>query len=126
MTLVGAPIPKIAIENPVGFPNTAYRKPSQIIQPWYFGEPEMKTTCLWLKGLPLLQPTKILSKPSPKQVRSNGKGVYFVDSIPKGSDRAKNRSRTFQGIADAMATQWGELKHSNIQSSLLSFLPGGL
>ena len=111
MMLTNAPIPKIAIENPVGCMSTIYRKPDQYIQPYYFGDNAMKKTCIWLKNLPLLQPTKILSKPKPIYTfkRPNGKirKTYFVDSMPPSLDRAKKRSRTFKGIADAMAKQWG-------------------
>lgn len=88
--------PKIAIENPIGVMSTLYRKPDQIIQPWQFGHGETKATCLWLKGLPLLIPTNIVEGRDPK-----------IHHMPPGPDRAKNRSRTYQGIADAMAEQWG-------------------
>ena len=97
-------IPKIALENPIGRINTAYRKPDQIIQPWQFGHPESKATCLWLKGLPKLQPTKIMTK----------EGKYWSNQTPTGQnklgpspDRWKDRSRTYEGIAAAMAEQWG-------------------
>ena len=96
MALINAPIDKIAIENPIGIMSTKYRKPDQIIQPWQFGHGETKATCLWLKGLPLLQPTNIV------------KGRHArVHREPPSPDRWKNRSRTYQGIADAMAEQWG-------------------
>lgn len=93
-----AKIPKIAIENPIGILSTRsqLQSPTQIIQPWQFGHEEKKATCLWLKGLPNLQPTKIV----------DGKNST-VHREPPGPDRWKNRSRTFQGIADAMAQQWG-------------------
>ncbi len=89
-------IPKIAIENPIGIMSTKYRKPDQIIQPWEFGHGETKATCLWLKNLPKLQPTKIVE----------GR-VARVHRMPPSPDRWKERSRTFQGIANAMAEQWG-------------------
>jgi hypothetical protein len=89
-------IPKVAIENPVGCMSTIYRKPDQYIQPWQFGEPETKKTGLWLKGLPKLKPTKIVSGRRPR--------VHFESP---GPDRWKNRSRTLPGIAEAMAEQWG-------------------
>lgn len=87
---------KFAIENPVGIMSSLYRKPDQIIQPWQFGHGETKATCLWLKGLPLLKPTNIVSG---REAR--------IHMMPPGPNRAKERSRTFQGIADAMAEQWG-------------------
>jgi hypothetical protein len=96
ITLAMAKIPKIAIENPIGIMSTMFRKPDQIIQPWQFGHGETKATCLWLKNLPLLKPTKIVS----------GR-IARVHLCPPGEDRWKIRSRTYQGIADAMAEQWG-------------------
>lgn len=98
MALVHAPIKQIAVENPVSIMSTRYRKPDQIIQPWQFGHPETKATCLWLKNLPPLQPTNLVSG------RENR-----VHREPPGPDRWKNRSRTLQGVADAMAIQWGGL-----------------
>ncbi len=95
--LANAPIPKIAIENPIGILSTAWRKPDQIIQPWQFGHGETKATCLWLKNLPKLVPTSIVE----------GR-VARVHREPPGPDRWKKRSRTLQGIADAMADQWGK------------------
>jgi site-specific DNA-cytosine methylase len=89
-------IPKIAIENPIGILSTQWRKPDQIIQPWMFGHGETKATCLWLKNLPKLQPTNIVS---------GREGRVWKES--PGPNRWKNRSRTYQGIADAMAEQWG-------------------
>ncbi len=89
-------IPKIAIENPVGIMSTVYRKPDQIIQPWQFGHGETKATCLWLKGLPPLRPTKIVDGRIPR-----------VHHASPGPDRWKERSRTLPGIANAMAEQWG-------------------
>lgn len=96
--LMTAPIPRIAIENPIGVISTRIRKPDQIIQPWQFGHGETKATCLWLKGLPLLQPTDVVSGRRPR-----------VHHASPGPDRWKERSRTLQGIADAMADQWGSL-----------------
>lgn len=93
--LAGAPIDKICIENPIGIMSTKWRKPDQIIQPWQFGHGETKATCLWLKNLPKLTPTNIVSGRSPR--------VHFVSP---GPDRWKERSRTLQGIANAMAQQW--------------------
>ena len=94
--LLDAPIPKIALENPVSIISSRIRKPDQIIQPWQFGHGETKATCLWLKGLPLLIPTNVVDGREPK-----------VHMMAPGPDRWKNRSRTFEGIAKAMANQWG-------------------
>jgi hypothetical protein len=94
--LMDAPIPRIAIENPVSKISTAIRKPDQIIQPWQFGHGETKATCLWLKGLPKLVPTDIVDG---REAR--------IHKMPPSADRWKERSRTYQGIADAMAAQWG-------------------
>ena len=94
--LLDAPIPRIALENPIGVISTRIRKPDQIIQPWQFGHGETKATCLWLKNLPLLKPTKIVD---------GREGRVWKE--PPSPDRWKNRSRTYQGIANAMATQWG-------------------
>ena len=96
MMLANADIPRIAIENPVCIMSSVWRRPDQIIQPWQFGHGETKATCLWLKGLPKLQPTNI--------VEGREQRVW---KMPPGPNRWKERSRTFQGIADAMASQWG-------------------
>ena len=87
---------KIAIENPIGIMSTHYRKPDQIIQPWMFGHGETKATCLWLKNLPELKPTNIVE----------GRD-HRIWKMPPGPERAKERSKTFSGIAEAMAEQWG-------------------
>ena len=97
---------RIAVENPIGIMSTCYRKPDQIIQPYQFGEPYEKTTCLWLKGLPELRPTDIV-QPPPRQQVKGGKSLPEWYSNAKHSERAKIRSRTFTGIARAMADQWG-------------------
>lgn len=95
---------RIAIENPVGYMNSYYRKPDQIIHPYFFGDNSLKRTCLWLKGLPVLQPTKILPKPKPIYISPCGKQRYFVETV----SNSKIRSKTFPGIANAMATQWSD------------------
>lgn len=87
---------KMAIENPIGIMSTHYRKPDQIIQPWQFGHGETKATCLWLKGLPMLKPTEIV----------DGREQRIWKMAPS-ENRAKLRSKTFPGIAKAMADQWG-------------------
>lgn len=98
MMLAKADIAMIAIENPVCIMSSVWRKPDQTIQPWMFGHGETKATCLWLKNLPLLQPTDIV------EGRENR-----IHRMPPSEDRWKLRSETFQGIADAMANQWGNL-----------------
>jgi hypothetical protein len=111
MCLVNAPIEKIVIENPLGLPTKEYRKYDQIIHPYYFGEPFQKRTCLWLKNLPVLSSTNILPKPEPMYIckgpKSKGKKIHWVEGIRGVKERSKERSKTFQGIADAMAEQWG-------------------
>ena len=96
--LLDAPIPRIALENPVSIISSRIRKPDQIIQPWQYGHGEVKATCLWLKGLPLLVPTDIVDG---REAR--------VHRMAPGPDRWKERSRTLPGIAAAMADQWGGL-----------------
>ncbi len=94
--LLDAPIPRIALENPISIISSRIRKPDQIIQPWQFGHGEVKATCLWLKNLPKLVPTDIVDGRTPR--------VHFMSP---GPDRWKERSRTLAGIAAAMADQWG-------------------
>lgn len=103
--LMDAPIPRIAIENPIGCIGTRIRKADQIIQPWQFGEDASKATCLWLKGLPLLQPTKIL--PGGKTARRANQTPSGQNKLGPSPDRWKERSKTYDGIALAMAQQWG-------------------
>jgi hypothetical protein len=98
MWLYELPIARVAIENPIGVLSTKWRKPDQIIQPWMFGHGETKATCIWKRGLPCLMPTNIVD------------GRYArVHREPPSTDRWKNRSRTYQGIAEAMAEQWGTI-----------------
>jgi hypothetical protein len=94
--LMGAPIPRIAIENPISIISSRIRKPDQIIQPWMFGHGETKATCLWLKNLPTLRPSNI--------VEGREARIHKMHPSP---DRWRERSRTFPGIASAMADQWG-------------------
>lgn len=96
--LMAAPIERICIENPISVISSRIRKPDQIIQPWQFGHGETKATCLWLRNLPKLVPTNIVDGRTPR-----------VHHASPGPDRWKERSRTLQGIADAMAEQWGSL-----------------
>lgn len=117
--LMDAPIPMIAIENPISVISSKIRKPDQIIQPWMFGHPEFKATCLWLKDLPKLTATNQLTPPkrggdrhlttSEVEAREREWASWNkVHRMPPGPDRWKERSRTYQGIADAMASQWAE------------------
>ena len=100
---------KIAIENPIGYMNSHYRKPDQIIQPWMFGDPFEKATCLWLQNLPKLECTNRV-EPPPRVKFDSGKSMpkWYADAfrLPK-EERARLRSKTFPGIAQAMAEQWG-------------------
>lgn len=102
--LLNADIARICIENPIGCISTRIRKPDQIIQPWMFGHPESKATCLWLKNLPILQPTNILTLPATK--RWNNQTASGQSNVPEYKDRWKIKSRTYTGIADAFANQW--------------------
>lgn len=108
MMFANADCERIAIENPIGVMSTVWRKPDQIIQPCQFGDPYEKKTCLWLKGLPKLEPTNIVEPPKRTEFAS-GKSMptWYADAwkLPK-EERAKLRSKTFDGIANAMAVQW--------------------
>ena len=127
MSLYNAPVEKICVENPVGYPNSQFRRPDQVIHPYFFGDYDKKRTCLWLKNLPPLQHTKTddlfslashVKEPKPLsvQIRKPGKYYkggeikkrYFTDVKGGGRGQAKLRSKTFPGIAKAMATQWSE------------------
>lgn len=107
--LMNANIPRIAIENPVSIISSRIRKPDQIVQPYWFGDPFTKTTCLWLKNLPKLEPTNMVDK-GERHVTSGGKSLPAWYNLPPGPNRAKIRSRTFLGFAKAMAEQWGQLQ----------------
>ena len=104
--LLDAPIPKIALENPISIISSRIRKPNQIVHPWQFGHETTKATCLWLKDLPLLVPTQIVSK-GERQTYASGK-TSPIWHAKTGGGSGKARSMTFQGIADAMAAQWGK------------------
>jgi site-specific DNA-cytosine methylase len=104
--LLDAPIEKIALENPISIISSRIRKPNQIIQPWQFGHPESKSTCLWLKSLPTLVPTNIL--PLPESGRWNNQTPSGQNKLGPSEDRWKLRSATYKGIAQAMAEQWGK------------------
>jgi hypothetical protein len=106
MRLYNAPISKVCIENPVGWMNTIWQKPSQIIHPYYFGEDVQKRTCLWLRGLPLLThpAPKTLTKPKPIfYLKTTGKPIHWTEANHGGH----KRSKTFRAVAEAMANQWG-------------------
>jgi hypothetical protein len=110
MALANAPIPKIAIENPIGIMSSRWRKPDQIIQPWQFGDSASKATCLWLKGLPKLTATNIVDKGETVTFAS-GKSMpkWYADALYTAKtkeERQTLRSKTFPGIAEAMADQW--------------------
>lgn len=103
--LMDAPIARIAIENPISVISSRIRKPDQIIQPWWFGHDASKKTCLWLKDLPMLKPTdKLLGDDQTRRANQTASGQ---NKLPPSKDRWKIRSETYQGIADAMAAQWG-------------------
>tara|TARA_R110000772_G_C13100639_1_gene419670 strand:+ start:41 stop:688 length:648 start_codon:yes stop_codon:yes gene_type:complete len=111
--LMNALIERIAVENPVSVISSEIRKPDQIIQPWQFGDEAQKTTCLWLKNLPKLKPTKIVGKGEFTTFKSGKRHPrWYADALATAktkAERQKLRSLTFQGIADAMAKQWGKI-----------------
>jgi hypothetical protein len=127
LKLLNANIPKIAVENPV--PHKVFNMPkeTQIIQPYYFGHKVQKTTCLWLKGLPKLQSTNDLFKEYPPQFMRDSKGIrhskWFMDC---GFNAGKEKSKTFNGIAKAMAHQWGNLPSHNVKQKEVSSSPASL
>ena len=106
------PIPRIAIENPIGIMSTVYRKPDQIIQPYHFGHPERKSTCLWLQGLPkLISTCEVEPNIIRYKTRKGTDDAWHVSTMKLPPlERMKARSRTYQGIAEAMAEQWGRLE----------------
>ena len=106
MRFINADCEHIAVENPVCIMSTHYRKPDQIIQPWMFGHPEKKATCLWLKGLPPLVPTNDVSDYMKTLPKNQQERLHY---LPPSPDRAKLRSKTFPGIAKAMASQWSDI-----------------
>lgn len=106
--LLDAPVPRIALENPVSIISSRIRKPDQIIQPYEHGHEATKTTCLWLKNLPLLQPSNIVGKGA-RHITKSGRSLPKWYNLPPSADRWKIRSATFPGIAAAMAAQWGAL-----------------
>jgi hypothetical protein len=123
MEMINAPIDKICVENPIGIMSTKYRKPNQIIQPYMFGDKAQKSTCLWLKNLPLLVPTNIVEKGefiefvSKKGVKKRQPKWYFdaLKNSKNASERSKLRSKTFKGIAKAMATQFTIINQKQLE-----------
>lgn len=103
--LLAAPIPMIALENPVGCISTRIRRPDQIVQPWQFGDDASKATCLWLKGLPKLTPTNVL--PGGRRARRANQTASGQNRLGPSPDRAERRAVTYPGIARAMGEQWG-------------------
>jgi len=95
---------RVAIENPIGIMSSVWRKPDQIVQPWMFGHPESKATCFWLKGLPLLKETNNVKSIYDSLPKNQQQRIHY---LPPSKDRSMLRSKTFEGIAQAMATQWG-------------------
>lgn len=106
-SILAAPVPRVALENPIGCISTRIRKPDQKLHPFQFGHPESKTTCLWLKNLPPLVPTCVL--PLPPSGRWNNQTKSGQNKLGPSADRWKLRSKTYPGIAKATAEQWGSL-----------------
>jgi len=117
MAMINAPIEKISVENPIGIMSTYYRKPDQVIQPYFFGDGFTKTTCLWLKNLPLLEPTNIVEKGeffefTSKKGEKKRMPMWYYKALQDAktpAERRTLRSKFFQGMADAIAEQWGEV-----------------
>jgi site-specific DNA-cytosine methylase len=117
MDIINADVEKIAVENPIGIMSGKYRKPNQIIQPWMFGDKAQKSTCLWLKNLPNLQPTDIVEKGeffefTSKKGEKKRMPMWYYRALQEAKtpeQRRTLRSKTFQGIADAMAEQWSKV-----------------
>lgn len=119
--MLDAPITFIGVENPIphGYAMERIRVPyDQIIQPWQFGDPESKATCLWLKNLPMLEPTNIL--PEPACGHWENQTASGQNKLSPGKDRPKLRAKTYQGIADAMASQWGSFMMAGMRTSLFA------
>jgi len=117
LSFVYCSCPHICIENPIGIMSSLYRKPDQIVQPYQYGDPFTKSTCLWLKNIPLLRPTAVVSKGATTDYGSGKKIANWYGNLSK-KNRALNRSKTFPGIAAAMASQWGGTKDIVIRNNL--------
>jgi site-specific DNA-cytosine methylase len=117
MTVINADVERIAVENPIGIMSGRYRKPDQIIQPWMFGDKAQKSTCLWLKNLPLLEPTNIVEKGeffefTSKKGENKRMPMWYYKALQDAktpAERRTLRSKFFQGMADAMAEQWSKV-----------------
>ncbi len=116
MELVTADVPRVCVENPIGIMSSRYRKPDQIVHPWQFGDDASKATCLWLKGLPLLEPTNIL--PGGRQARRANQTASGQNKLGPSPERAMLRAKSYSGIATAMATQWTNLPPTPFQETL--------
>lgn len=114
MALANAPIPRIAIENPVCIMSSIWRKPDQVLQPHMFGHMERKATCLWLKGLPKLKPTNDVKEATMRLPVNQRDRIHYM---PPSPDRWKLRSTTYQGIADAFAAQWGNVDQLELEAA---------
>lgn len=129
--LMDAKIDRIAIENPISVISTYIREPDQIVQPWMFGDEASKSTCLWLKNLPLLQPTKIVSKGEMfewidgKTGKIKRQPKWYAEAFMKhgtnAAERRTLRSKTFKGMAEAMAKQWSNLERVGIQKTIFDY-----
>ena len=109
MRFISAPVERLAVENPVGIMSNVYRKPDQIVQPFMFGDTDRKTTCLWLKNLPKLVPTNIVEPDLVRAPSGRMWSRFYYDSYKlANADKSKFRSRTFKGMAEAMAEQWSD------------------
>lgn len=125
MSVINADIERIAVENPIGIMSGIYRKPDQIIQPWMFGDKAQKSTCIWLKNLPKLEPTNIVEKGeffefTSKKGEKKRMPMWYYKALQEAKtpeQRRTLRSKTFQGIADAMAKQWSDALHVGIQGN---------
>jgi len=109
MALVNAPVPKVAVENPIGVMSRLYRKPDQIVHPWWFGHPTAKATCLWLKGLPPLFATHVVEPEWHVSKTGKRHSMWDYNVSRDHKNRGHLRSVTFEGIAEAMAEQWNAL-----------------
>lgn len=125
MSVINADIERIAVENPIGIMSGKFRKPDQIIQPWMFGDKAQKSTCIWLKNLPKLEPTNIVEKGEffefiSKKGEKKRMPMWYYKALSEAKtpeQRRTLRSKTFQGIADAMAKQWSDALHVGIQGN---------
>lgn len=126
-SLMAFPIEQIAIENPIGVLTKRWREWTQIVQPWQFGHRTIKPTCLWLKNLPKLYPTHVIAPPRPQDMTVDDRREWFaVHYAAPGENRARDRSATFTGIAEAMAAQWGNQAMAWFSGQETRLQPGGV